>query len=111
VKDLWKLVVAVLVIVLVVNVATGSAVGFAVPLLGILASLTSNLRLILIAVALPVLLLGGLLYVSPWHRGLAVRVMVGALVVLAIAVLGPAFLSWLQARMSEFGQRVATGVP
>jgi hypothetical protein len=111
VKDLWKLVAAVLVIVLVVNVATGSAVGFAAPMLGILASLTSNLQLVLIAVALPVLLLGGLLYVSPWHRELAVRVLVGALVVLAIAVLGPSFLSWLQARMSEFGQRLAAGMP
>ena len=110
-KDLWKLVVAVLVIVLIVNVATGSAVGFAVPVLGILASLTSNLELVLIAVALPVLLLGGLLYVSPWHRELAVRVMVGALVVIAIAVLGPPFLSWLQARLSEFGDRLSAGVP
>jgi hypothetical protein len=92
-------------------VATGSAVGFAAPLIGILATLTSNLRLVMLAVAVPVLLLGGLLYVSPWHRELAVRVMIGALVVIAIAVLGPPFLTWLQARMLEFAPRLSAGVP
>jgi hypothetical protein len=77
----------------------------------VLASLTRNLRTLMIAVALPALLAGGLICVSPWHREFGMRVMAGALGVLAVAVLGPAFLGWFQAQLAASGARLFGGQP
>ena len=66
--------------------------------------------IVVIAVALPALLLGGLIYVSPWHRDLAIRLMSGAAVVLVAAVVGPLVLRWLQDQLTVYGARVFGGV-
>jgi hypothetical protein len=110
-KELRNIVVGIVVIVVAVNVLTGNAAGIAAFVIGLLASVTTNLKTVLIAVALPALLLGGLIYVSPWHRDLAVRLMVGAVVVLAVAVLGPLVMHWLQGQLTAYGQRFCGGQP
>ena len=110
-KELRNVVVGVVVIVVVVNVLTGNTAGIASAVIGLLADVTKNLQGVLIAVALPSLLVGGLIYVSPWHRDLAVRLMVGAGVVLGVAVLGPLVLHWLQAQLTAYGTRFFGGKP
>jgi hypothetical protein len=109
VKELRNVIVGIVVIVVVVNVLTGQGAAVALFLTALLASVAAKLRGVLVAVALPALLLGGLIYVSPWHRDLAVRLMTGAVVVLAIAVLGPMVLSWLQTQLTTYGLRVFGG--
>ena len=86
-KELRNVVVGIVVLVVAVNVLTGHTAGITSFVIGLLADVTRSLQTVLIAVALPALLLGGLIYVSPWQRDLAVRLMVGAGVVLAVAVL------------------------
>jgi len=63
----------------------------------------------MIAVALPVLLAGGLIAVSPWHRDLGARLATGALVVLVVAVLGQPFLDWFQSQLATYGGRLFGG--
>jgi hypothetical protein len=110
-KELRNVVVGVVVIVVAANVLTGNTAGIAAFVIGLLAAVTTKLQAVLVAVALPALLLGGLMYVSPWHRDLAVRLMVGAVVVLAVAVLGPLVLHWLQGQLSTYGLRFFGGTP
>ena len=104
-KELRNVVVGVVVIVIAVNVLTGNAAGIAEFVISLLSAVTTSLQGVLIAVALPALLLGGLMYVSPWHRDLAIRLMSGAVVVLAVAVVGPLVLHWLQAQLTAYGIR------
>ena len=104
-KELRNLVVAIVVIVIVANVLTGQGALVALFVIGLLTAVTKNLQAVLIAVALPALLLGGLIYVSPWHRDLAIRLMSGAVVVLAVAVVGPLVLHWLQDQFTAYGTR------
>ena len=108
-KELRNVVVGIIVIVIAANVLTGNTAGIATFVVGLLADVTRSLQTILIAVAVPVLLLGGVVYVSPWHRDLAVRVMVSAAVVLAVAVLGPPVLHWLQEQLAAYGARLLGG--
>jgi hypothetical protein len=108
-KELRNLVVAIVVIVVAVNVLTGNTAGIASFVIGLLADVTKSLQAVLIAVALPALLLGGLIYVSPWHRDLAIRLMSGAAVVLAAAVVGPLVLHWLQDQLTVYGARLFGG--
>ena len=110
-KDLRNAIVAIIVIVVVVNVLTGHGAAIAVAVTALLATVAKNLRPVLIAAALPALLLGGLIYVSPWHRELAVRLMTGSVVVLAIAVLGPLVLDWLEAQFNAYGPAMFGGRP
>jgi hypothetical protein len=77
----------------------------------LLHNIADHLRSVMIAAALPVLFAGGLLYISPWHRDLAGRLVVGALVVLVVAVLGPVFLAWFQVQVSTYGGRLLGGRP
>jgi hypothetical protein len=104
-KELRNVVVGIVVIVIAVNVLTGNTAGIASFVIGLLADVTRGLQTVLIAVALPALLLGGLIYVSPWQRDLAIRIMAGAGVVLAVAVVGPLLLHWLQAQLTAYGTR------
>jgi len=104
-KELRNVVVGIVVIVVAVNVLTGNTAGIASFVIGLLSDITRSLQTVLIAVALPALLLGGLMYVSPWHRDLAIRLMSGAVVVLAAAVVGPLLLHWLQAQLTAYGTR------
>ena len=110
-KELRNVVVGIVVIVVAVNVLTGNTVGIAVFAIGLLAVLAKNLQAVLVAVALPALLLGGLIYVSPWHRDLAIRLMAGAVMVLAVAVVGPLVLGWLQDQFTAYGERFFGGKP
>jgi hypothetical protein len=109
VKDLRRLVVALVVLVIFVNVVEGQGGGLVPLVTGLLAGLTENLSTLLLAVALPALLAGGLIYLSPWHRELGLRVMASALAVLVVAKLGPAFLHWLGGALAAYGQRLFGG--
>jgi hypothetical protein len=111
VKELRNIVIGIVLIVVVANVLTGQGALVALFITALLASVATNLRNVLIAVALPALLVGGLIYVSPWHRDLAVRLMVGAAVVLAVAVLGPLVLHWLEGQLTAYGLRFLGGRP
>ena len=108
-KELRNLVVGIIVVLIVVNVLTGNTAGIASFVVGLLADVTRSLQTVLIAVAVPVLMLGGVIYVSPWHRDLAVRLMIGAAVVLAVAVLGPPVLHWFQGQLAVYGARLLGG--
>jgi hypothetical protein len=108
-KELRNVVVGIVIIVVAVNVLTGNTAGVASFVIGLLSDVTRSLQTVLIAVALPALLLGGLIYVSPWQRDLAVRLIVGAVVVLAVAVLGPLVLHWLQGQLAAYGTRLFGG--
>jgi hypothetical protein len=110
-KELRNVVVGVVVIVVAVNVLTGNTAAIAAFVIGLLLAVTKNLQTVLIAVALPALLLGGLIYVSPWHRELAIRLMAGAVVVLSVAVVGPLLLHWLQEQLNAYGTRFFGGRP
>ena len=110
-RELRNIIVAIVVIVIVANVLTGQGAAVALFFTALLASVATDLRNVLIAVALPALFVGGLIYVSPWHRDLAVRLMVGAVVVLAVAVLGPLVLHWLEGQLSLYGLRFFGGKP
>ncbi len=105
-KALRNLVIAMVAFVLIVDLLTGQLGGLVVALVALLVMLTSNLHTVLVAVALPVLFIGALIYASPWHRDAGVRVMVGALVVLAIAELGPPFLHWFDQQLAAYGVRL-----
>jgi hypothetical protein len=111
VKELRNIIVTIVVIVIAANVLTGHGAEVALFFTVLLASVATNLRNVLIALALPALFLGGLIYVSPWQRDLAVRLMVGAVVVLGVAVLGPLALHWLEGQLSLYGLRFFGGQP
>jgi hypothetical protein len=110
-KELRSFVVGLVVLVIVVNVLTGQGGAVAVFAVALLASIATHLQTVLIAVALPVLLLGGLIYVSPWHRDTGMRLMTGALAVLVVATVGPLFLHWLDGQLAAYGQRLFGGRP
>jgi hypothetical protein len=111
VKDLRNIILGIVVLVIVVNVLTGHGAGMALSITALLGTVSKELQPVLIAVALPALLVGGLIYVSPWHRDLAVRLMTGAAVVLAVAVLGPLALHWLEVQLVNYGPSLFGGKP
>ncbi len=110
-KELRSFVVGMVIMVLLVQFLTGHGAEVVLVVTALLAMLAQHLKAIMLAVALPVLFAGGLLYVSPWHRDLAVRLMTGALAVLVVAVVGPLFLHWLQDQLATFGGRLFGGQP
>jgi hypothetical protein len=112
VKELKSFIVGMILLVILFKFLNGDAsVAFVVFVTALLANIAAHLKVVMIAVALPVLLAGGLLYVSPWHRDLAGRLVVGALVVLVVAVLAGPFLAWFQTEVSTYGGRVLGGHP
>jgi hypothetical protein len=54
------------------------------------------LRALMEKVAIGVLLVGGIVYLSPKHQDLGKKLVIGAVVSLCIAEIGPPLLSWLQ---------------
>ena len=110
-KELKSFIVGMILMILLVQVLSGQGGMVVVVVTALLATLAGHLKAVMIAVALPVLFAGGLLYVSPWHRDLAGRLMTGALAVLAVAVLGPPFLHWFQVELSAYGGRLFGGQP
>jgi hypothetical protein len=110
-KELRSFVVGLVVLVIVVNVLTGQGGLVAVFVIALLASIATHLQTVMVAVAVPVLLLGGLIFVSPWNRDLGVRLMTGALAVLVVAEVGPLFLHWLDGQLAAYGVRLFGGRP
>jgi hypothetical protein len=109
VKDLQKVVVGLVVLVIAVDAMSGKSDAIVASLTAILASVSLHLRAVLVAVALPTLLVGSLIAVSPWHRDLGLRLVAGALLALAVAALGPLFLTWLQGALTAEGGRLFGG--
>ena len=110
-KELKAFIVGMVLLVLLLQVLNGQGAAVVASVVALLHAIAGRLQVVMVAVALPVLLAGGLLYVSPWHRDLAGRLVVGALVVLVVAVLGPAFLAWFQAAVGTYGGRLLGGQP
>ena len=105
-KELKSFIVGMILLVILFQFLNGQGAAVVVFVTALLAVIADHLKVLMIAVALPVLFAGGLLYVSPWHRDLAGRLVVGALAVLVVAVLGPPFLHWFQVQVSTFGGRL-----
>ncbi len=110
-KELRSFIVGMILLALLLQVMTGHGVVVVTVVVALLAALAGHLRTVMIAIALPVLFAGGLLWVSPWHRDLAGRLIVGALVVLVVAVLGQSFLDWFQAQLAGWGHSLFRGQP
>jgi hypothetical protein len=110
-KELRSFIVGMILLVILFQFLNGQGAAVVVFVTALLAAITVHLKAVMIAVALPVLFAGGLLYVSPWHRDLAGRLVVGALAVLVVAVLGPTFLDWFQAQVAAYGGRLLGGHP
>jgi hypothetical protein len=110
-KELRAFVVGMILLVLLVQVLTGHGAAVVLVVTALLSALTVHLHDVMIAVALPVLFAGGLIYVSPWHRDFGLRLMTGALAVLAVAVLGPPFLHWFEVQLAAYGGRLFGGQP
>ena len=110
-KELKTLVVGMVVVFIVLQVVNGQGDAMVGAVVGMLHIIANRLQLVMVAVALPVLFGGGLLYISPWHRDLAGRLVAGAMVVLVVAVLGPAFIGWFQAVVGADGGRLLGGHP
>jgi hypothetical protein len=108
-KELRSFIVGMILLVILFQFLNGQGAAVVVFVTALLAAITLHLRTVMIAVAVPVLFAGGLLYVSPWHRDLAARLVVGSLAVLVVAVLGPTFLHWFQVQVSTFGGRLFGG--
>jgi hypothetical protein len=109
VKELRSFIVGMILLVILFQFLNGQGAAVVVFVTALLHNIAVHLRTLMVAVALPVLFAGGLLYVSPWHRDLAGRLVVGALAVLVVATLGPVFLDWFQAQVSTFGGRLFGG--
>ena len=108
-KELRSFVIGMILLVILFQFVNGQGAAVVVFVTALLHNIADHLKVLMVAVALPVLFLGGLLYVSPWHRDLAGRLVVGALAVLVVATVGPAFLSWFQTQVSTFGGRLLGG--
>jgi hypothetical protein len=111
VNELKRFVAGIVLLVILLQFLNGQGEAMVASIVALLHAIADRLQVVMIAAALPVLFAGGLLYISPWHRDLAGRLVVGALVVLVVAVLGPTFLSWFQAVVGADGGRLLGGHP
>ena len=110
-KKLRSFIIGMILLVILFQFLNGQGAAVVVFVVALLANIADHLKTLMIAVALPALFVGGLLYVSPWHRDLAGRLVMGSLAVLVVALLGPPFLHWFQAQVSTFGSRLFGGQP
>jgi hypothetical protein len=110
-KELRSFVVGMILLVILLQVLNGQGAAVVASVVALLHAIANRLQVVMVAAALPVLFAGGLLYISPWHRDLAGRLVVGALAVLIVAVLGPTFLAWFQAQVGAYGGRLLGGQP
>ncbi len=110
-KELRSFIVGMILLVILFQFLNGQGAAVILFVVALLHNIADHLRAVMIAATLPVLFAGGLLYISPWHRDLAGRLVVGALVVLVVAVLGPVFLAWFQVQVSTYGGRLLSGHP
>ena len=72
--------------------------------------LAGSLRTLLITLALPALLVGGIVMISPKHRQLGAELAVGGLIGLAVASLGPVLLRWLDGALSSYSSSLLGGL-
>ena len=105
-RDIRELLVLCLGVVTFVEVLRGELGSAVAAITTLLAALTDHIRAITIAVTVPVLLLGGLVFISPWQRRLGLRLLTGALIALAIAELGPPFMHWFDAQLQAHGRHL-----
>lgn len=110
-KELRSFIIGMILLVILFQFLNGQGAAVIVFVVALLHNIADHLKTVMIAAALPVLFAGGLLYISPWHRDLAGRLVVGSLVVLVVAVLGPAFLAWFQVQVSTYGGGLLRGHP
>ena len=108
-KELRAFIVGMILLVILFKFLNGDGAALVVFVAALLANIAGHLKVLMIAVALPTLFVGGLLYISPWHRELAGRLVVGALAVLIVAVLGQPFLLWFQALADTYGHQLLGG--
>jgi hypothetical protein len=108
-KELRGVVLVLVGLLLVANLASGGPAALVLQIVSMAQSLTLDLQTVMLAVAVPALLVGGLIWLSPWHRELGVRIATGAVVVLIVAVLGPMALDWLRAILTANGGRLFGG--
>jgi len=112
VRELKSFIVGLILLVILFKFLNGDAgAAFVTFITALLANIAAHLKVVMIAAALPVLLAGGLLHISPWHRDLAGRLVLGALAVLIVAVLAEPFLHWFQVQVSGYGGRLLGGQP
>jgi hypothetical protein len=105
-RELRGVVLLVLGLVLAANLVTGGPAAVVLTIVGLASHITLDLQTVMLAVAVPAFLVGGLLWLSPWQRELGSRIMAGAVVVAMVAVLGAAFLHWFAAELSVYRQRL-----
>ncbi|MGH7912406.1 MAG: hypothetical protein ACREOV_11850 [Candidatus Dormibacteraceae bacterium] len=86
---------AVVVIVVLQSGATNAIVG------EVATSAVQVLRQLLIAAALPTILAGAVVAISPKHRSLGIEIAIGGVVALAAAVLAPAAVQTLQGLLTQ----------
>ena len=110
-KELKSFIVGMILLVVLVQFLNGQGAEVVLVVTALLVKLGAHLKAVMIAVAVPVLFAGALLYLSPWHRDLAGRLMKGALAVLVVAVLGEPFLHWFQAQLGAYSGRLFGGHP
>lgn len=110
-KELRSFIVGMILLIVLVQFLGGHGAAVVLVVTVLLSALADHLKAVMVAVALPVLFAGGLLMVSPWHRDLAGRLIVGALAVLVVAFLGPPFLHWFEGQLAAYGGRLFGGQP
>lgn len=108
-RELRGVVLVLLGLLLAANVVSGGPAALVLLIVSTSRNLTLDLQTVMVAVAVPALLLGGLIWLSPWHRELGVRIATGAVVVLMVAVLGPLMLDWLRNILTANGGHLFGG--
>jgi hypothetical protein len=101
----------VLITLAVALVNSGNIDGLMTTLVSATNRLVGSLRTLLVALALPALLVGGIVMISPKHRQVGAELAVGGLICLAVASLGPAFLRWLDGAFNTYSSTLFTGPP
>jgi len=73
--------------------------------------LNTELRSLLITLAIPAVLLGALIAISPKHRKLGTDLAVGGVIGLVIATIGPSLLTWLSGAITTYSSSILNTTP
>lgn len=107
-ETIFKLV---LLVVAIVVISGGGAQAMAAGAVVTLDRLGAALRLVLVALALPAVLLGGAIAISPKHRQFGFELAGGGVVGLLLAAFAPAGLHWLGGTLMGFGNTLLAAPP
>jgi len=110
-KELRGFLLLLLAVMLVAGLISGDIDRLAQTVTAYVTRLTEIIRLLAAAVALLLLVIGAIVYASPFHRQLGARLMAGALTMLTVAALAPHVLHWLDAQLTAWGGRLLGGQP